>query len=142
MAMKTAAKPVTKTRRAVARACIQTHKAKRMYETLSYLPPLSNEEVKAQLAYFLRKNLTPCIEFEDEDKSFAVENPAYGPGFYYNRYWKMYKLPLFGCTDGDQVLDEINNCKKEWPGCFIRVVGFDAARQVQIASFIVHKPVE
>ena len=60
--------------------------------------------------------------------------------FYYNRYWMMWKLPMFGCTDGDQVLKEVAACKKDYPDHYIRVVGFNAERQVQMASFIVHKP--
>merc|ERR1712157_153805 len=82
----------------------------------------------------------PRLEFDCAERSFAKEQPAYGPGFYYNRYWMMWKLPMFGCTDGDQVLQEVANCKKEYPDHYIRVVGFNAEKQVQMASFIVHKP--
>ena len=92
------------------------------------------------LGYMLRKGLTPCLEFDCAERSFAKEQPAYGPGFYYNRYWMMWKLPMFGCTDGDQVLKEVANCKKDYPDHYIRVVGFNAEKQVQMASFIVHKP--
>jgi hypothetical protein len=28
----------------------------------------------------------------------------------------MWKLPLFGCTDSAQVLKEVEECKKEYPG--------------------------
>jgi ribulose bisphosphate carboxylase small subunit len=37
----------------------------------------------------------------------------------------MWKLPLFGCTDSAQVLKEVEECKKEYPGAFIRIIGFD-----------------
>merc|ERR1711907_694935 len=97
---------------------------------------LSDDEVKKQIAYMLRKGLTPCLEFDCAERSFAKEQPAYGPGFYYNRYWMMWKLPMFGCIDGDQVLAEVANCKKEYPDHYIRVVGFNAEKQVQMASFI------
>lgn len=47
---------------------------------------------------------------------------------------------MFGCNDAAAVLREIENCKNEYPGCYIRVLGFDRLRQVQCVSFIVHKP--
>jgi len=39
---------------------------------------------------------------------------------------------MFGCTDSAQVLREIQECKKEYPNCFVRVLGFDNVKQVQI----------
>merc|ERR1712003_239007 len=98
-----------RTARAVStNACMLVWKPRIQFETFSYLPPLSDDDIKKQ--------------------------PAYGPGFYYNRYWMMWKLPMFGCTDGDQVLQEVANCKKEYPDHYIRVVGFNAEKQVQMAS--------
>ena len=41
------------------------------------------------------------------------------------RYWTMYKLPMFGCTDPSQVLNEISNCTKSFPDAYIRLVAFD-----------------
>jgi ribulose-bisphosphate carboxylase small chain len=52
----------------------------------------------------------------------------------------MWKLPMFGCTEASQVLNEVNECAKAYPKAFIRVIGFDNVRQVQCISFIVHKP--
>ena len=97
----------------------QVWKPRIQFETFSYLPPLSDDDIKKQIAYMLRKGLTPCLEFDCAERSFAKEQPAYGPGFYYNRYWMMWKLPMFGCTDGDQVLQEVANCKKEYPGALL-----------------------
>ena len=42
----------------------------------------------------------------------------------------MWKLPMFGCKDSGQVLAEIENCKKTFPGYYIRLAAFDAVRQV------------
>ena len=55
-------------------------KPTRKYETFSYLPDLTDDEIKKQVAYMLRKGLTPCLEFDSAERSFAAENPAYGPG--------------------------------------------------------------
>jgi len=52
----------------------------------------------------------------------------------------MWKLPMFGCSNPNQVLEEIQACKQSYPDAFIRIIGFDADRQVQVVSFIVAKP--
>ena len=36
------------------------------------------------------------------------------------RYWSMYKLPMFGCSDAGQVLTEIGNAAKTFPNAYFR----------------------
>merc|ERR1712232_1011732 len=107
------------------------------YETLSYLPQLSNNDIKKQIDYMIRNNWTPSLEFSDDGDIYL--NTRMGPGYYDNRYWSMYKLPMFGCNDSTAVIQEIENCKKEFPNAKVRVIGFDPKRQVQTAGFIVRK---
>ncbi|KAG6552798.1 hypothetical protein Mapa_005746 [Marchantia paleacea] len=65
------------------------------------------------------------------------------PRYYNGRYWPMWKLPMFGCTDSASVLRETEECKKFYGSkCYIRRLGFDNTRQVQCASFIVHQPTQ
>jgi len=45
--------------------------------------------------------------------------------YYDNRYWTMWKLPMFGCTNPNEVLGEIDACKRAFPECYIRLVAFD-----------------
>ena len=59
-----------------------------------------------------------------------------------NRYWTMYKLPMFGCTDSSQVLAEIQSAVKAFPKAYIRLVAFDSDKQVQVAGMLVHRPTE
>lgn len=106
-------------------------------ETLSYLPQLSNDEIMKQISYMIRNNWTPGLEFSDDADIYL--NTRMGPGYYDNRYWSMYKLPMFGCTDPMDVVREIEACKKEFPNAAIRVIAFDANRQVQTAGFLVRK---
>ncbi|GLJ09294.1 hypothetical protein SUGI_0105770 [Cryptomeria japonica] len=108
------------------------------WETLSYLPSLTPEQIMKQVDYLLKNNWVPCIEF-DED---AIINRKYGttPGYYDGRYWIMWKLPMFGCNDAGQVMREINECTKAYPKAFVRIIGFDSIRQVQCISFIAQKP--
>ena len=61
-------------------------------------------------------------------------------GYQDNRYWTMYKLPMFGCTDSSQVLAEIASAVKSFPKAYIRLVAFDADKQVQVAGMLVHRP--
>ncbi|WP_416377039.1 ribulose bisphosphate carboxylase small subunit [Campylobacter jejuni] len=47
---------------------------------------------------------------------------------------------MFGCTDATQVLKELEEAKKAYPDAFVRIIGFDNVRQVQLISFIAYKP--
>jgi len=118
----------------------------KFFETLSFLPPLSSQDIAKQIQYIVGKGWTPCLEFASPDTAYTVDH---GPnnivssascGYYDNRYWSMWKLPMFGCTDPNQVLQEIQKCTSTFPGSFVRVAGFDSDKQVQQVSFIVHRP--
>ena len=112
---------------------------KKKFETLSYLPPLTTQQLLKEIDYLLRSKWVPCLEFELEHGFVYRENHR-SPGYYDGRYWTMWKLPMYGCTDATQVLQEVENCKKEYPTALIRIIGFDNVRQVQCISFIAHKP--
>jgi ribulose-bisphosphate carboxylase small chain len=107
------------------------------YEALSYLPQLSNDDIMKQIRYMLANNWSPALEFSDDGDSYL--NTRMGPGYYDNRYWSLYKLPMFGCTDPAEVVREIEACKREFPNAKIRVMAFDSNKQVQAAAFIVAK---
>ncbi|KAM0017154.1 putative ribulose-bisphosphate carboxylase [Helianthus debilis subsp. tardiflorus] len=81
------------------------------YETLSYLPDLTEAQLAKEVDYLLRNKGVPCLEFELEH-GFVYRENARSPGYYDGRYWTMWKLPMFGCTDSAQVLKELNECKK------------------------------
>ncbi|CAI5525726.1 unnamed protein product [Closterium sp. Naga37s-1] len=108
------------------------------FETLSYLPALSEDMIAKQIRYMLKNGWVPCLEFDASGVVYRENNS--GPGYYDGRYWTMWKLPLFGCSDASQVLRELAECKASYPGCYIRVLGFDNVQQVQCMSFIAHKP--
>jgi ribulose-bisphosphate carboxylase small chain len=118
----------------------------RFFETFSFLPPLSDQEIARQVQYLLNNGWTPCIEFESADKAYADSHGWSGldssvvAGYYDNRYWVMWKLPMYGCTNPEEVLSEIRACTSAFPDCFIRVAGFDNIKQVQCSSFLAHRP--
>ncbi len=97
------------------------------YETLSYLPPLTDQQIAKQIEFMVDQGYIPGIEFE--------ESPT--PTTY---FWTMWKLPMFGSVSVQEVLNEIRECRSEYPNSYIRVIGFDNIKQCQTVSFIVHKP--
>merc|ERR1712110_899542 len=92
------------------------------------------------------KGFTPCLEFADGEHAYTTSHGSLSPdsrsssGYYDNRYWTMWKLPMFGCTDPSQVLAEVAACKAAFPDAYIRVCGFNNLRQVQVVSFLVNRP--
>lgn len=109
------------------------------FECLSYLPPLSDEDVAKQIQYLLNQGWSPCIEFAAPEASEADQKVIMGPGYYDNRYYTMWKLPMFGCSDPQAVLNEIAECRKDYPNAVVRVIGFDSVAQVQKSGFVVQR---
>ena len=106
---------------------MRTLPKERRYETLSYLPPLTDAQIAKQIQYIIEQGYIPAIEFNESSE----------PTEY---YWTMWKLPLFGVRDVREVLDEAQACRSEYSNCYVRVVGFDNVKQCQVLSFIIHKP--
>ena len=106
---------------------MQTLPKERRYETLSYLPPLSDAQIAKQIQYMIDQGYIPGVEFSESS------DPK-------QRYWTLWKLPLFNAGTVNEVLNEVKSCRSEYSSNFIRVVGFDNVKQCQVLSFIVHKP--
>jgi ribulose-bisphosphate carboxylase small chain len=96
-------------------------------ETFSYLPELTPDEVAAQLRSVLDRGLVVGIEYTDRPSA-------------YDHYWTLWKLPLFDVDDPDVVLAELEDCRREHPGSYIRLNGYDSVRQGQVLAFVVHQP--
>lgn len=97
------------------------------FETFSYLPALTDAQIVKQLQYILDQGYIPGVEFTEN--CVAEEH-----------YWTLWKLPLFSARSPQEILNEIQACRAEYPKCYIRVMGFDNIKQCQVLSFIVHKP--
>jgi ribulose-bisphosphate carboxylase small chain len=106
---------------------MQTLRKERRYETLSYLPPLNDQQIAKQIQYILDQGYFPAIEFNETSEPTEC-------------YWTMWKLPLFNAKSVQEVLGEVNECRTTFRDCYIRVVGFDNIKQCQAVSFIIHKP--
>ncbi|MGM0679144.1 ribulose bisphosphate carboxylase small subunit [Thiohalophilus sp.] len=93
-------------------------------ETFGFLPKLTPEEIQQQIAYILANGWSPAIEHEDPRRAT-------------DHYWTMWKLPFFGETNLQSVLDELEACRRSYPDHHIRLLGYDSYSQTQGHSFVV-----
>lgn len=94
--------------------------------TFGFLPKFSAAELRAQITYIIANGWTPAVEHER-------------PGRAFERYWTMWKLPLFGEKDSGRVLAELQSCRRAYPDHHIRLVGYDNHAQSQGACFVVYE---
>ena len=95
----------------------------------SFLPDLSDDEIRLQVDFALGKGWALSVEHTDDP------HPR-------NVYWHMWGMPMFTIKDGAAVLYEVNACRKAHPNDYIKVNAFDNTRGVEsmTMSFIVHRP--
>ncbi|MFO1329080.1 MAG: ribulose bisphosphate carboxylase small subunit [Rubrivivax sp.] len=95
----------------------------------SFLPDLTDAEIRAQIDYGLRKGYAWSVEYTDDP------HPR-------NTYWEMYGMPLFDLHDAAGVMQELNDCRQTFPQHYIRLMAFDSTRGVEsiAMSFIVNRP--
>ncbi|MBI3979207.1 MAG: ribulose bisphosphate carboxylase small subunit [Chloroflexi bacterium] len=98
-------------------------------ETFSYLPPLTPQQKVRQIQYILNQGLIPGVEYTRRPE------PR-------DHYWHMWKLPLFSARTPADVIQEVEACKAENPGTYIKLTGYDNKRQCQVISFVVYQPDE
>ena len=106
---------------------MQTLPKERRYETLSYLPPLTDAQIAKQVQYILDQGYIPAVEFSEGSEPEQ-------------HYWTLWKLPLFKARSVQEVMAEVDACRSDYRDSYIRVVGFDNVKQCQVLSFIIHKP--
>jgi ribulose-bisphosphate carboxylase small chain len=97
--------------------------------TFSFLPDLTDAEIRAQLEYCLSNGWAIGVEYTDDP------HPR-------NFYWDMWGNPMFDLKDAAGAMTEITACRKAFPQYYIRVNAFDATRgwESQRLSFIVNRP--
>ncbi|MDA8224804.1 MAG: ribulose bisphosphate carboxylase small subunit [Betaproteobacteria bacterium] len=98
----------------------------RKYETFSYLPAMSQDEIRKQVEYVVSKGWNPAIEHTE-------------PEHLMDSYWYMWKLPMFGETDVDAILKEAEACHKANPGNHVRLIGYNNFNQSQGASMVIYR---
>ncbi len=99
--------------------------------TFSFLPELSDEQIRAQIAYCMARGWAVNVEYTDDP------HPR-------NTYWEMWGLPMFDLRDPAGAMHEIAECRKVFGNCYIRLSAFDARHGWESLrlSFLVHRPPE
>lgn len=98
----------------------------RKFETFSYLPQLSKEGIRAQVEYIVSKGWNPAVEHTEPENATSS-------------YWYMWKLPMFGETDVDSILSEVDACHKAHPKNHVRLVGYDNFAQSQGTAMVIYR---
>jgi len=95
----------------------------------SFLPDLTDDQIKAQIKYALNNGWAVNVEYTDDP------HPR-------NTYWEMFGMPMFDLKDPAGIMLEINSCRKTFPNHYIRVTAFDSTRGVESPkmSYIVNRP--
>jgi ribulose-bisphosphate carboxylase small chain len=95
----------------------------------SFLPDLTDAQIRAQLEYCLAQGWAVSVEHTDDI------HPR-------NTYWEMHGMPMFDLRDAAGAMGEIEACRATFPQRYIRVNAFDATRGWETVrlSFIVNRP--
>lgn len=99
--------------------------------TFSFLPDLSDEQIRRQVEYCLGKGWAIGIEYTDDP------HPR-------NTFWEMFGNPMFDIQDAAGVMLELAACRKTFAQQYIRVTAFDSTHGTEsvVMSFIVNRPAE
>jgi len=95
----------------------------------SFLPDLSDDEIRAQIDYGLARGYAWSVEYTDDP------HPR-------NTYWEMFGMPMFDLEDAAGVMQVLGECRATFPQYYIRLVAFNATRGIEsiTMSFIVQRP--
>jgi ribulose-bisphosphate carboxylase small chain len=100
--------------------------ASRKFETFSYLPAMTTEQIRAQVDYIVKRGWNPAVEHAEPQNAF-------------DHFWYMWKLPLFGESDVTRILAEAEACHKANPDHHVRLIGYDNFKQSQGASMVIYR---
>jgi ribulose-bisphosphate carboxylase small chain len=97
--------------------------------TFSFLPDLTDQQIRAQNQYCLEQGYAVSVEYTDDP------HPR-------NAYWDMHGLPMFDLKDAAGVMQEIEACRRSFPQHYIKVNAFDATHGWESLrlSFLVNRP--
>ncbi|MBD3669989.1 MAG: ribulose bisphosphate carboxylase small subunit [Gammaproteobacteria bacterium] len=95
-------------------------------ETFGFLPKLTQDEINDMVAYIIANGWTPAIEHDHPSNAM-------------NHYWTMWKLPFFGESNLNRVLEELDACRRAYPDHHVRLIGYDAYTQTQGVCFVAYE---
>jgi len=99
--------------------------------TFSFLPDLTDDEIRAQIDCALTQGWACAVEYTDDP------HPR-------NTFWEMWCAPLFDLNDAEGVMQEVAACRNAHPDAYVKVNAFDATHGFETTqlSFIVQRPRE
>jgi ribulose-bisphosphate carboxylase small chain len=99
--------------------------------TFSFLPDLTDAEIRAQIDYALGNGWSCSVEYTND------AHPR-------NTFWEMWCAPLFDLKDAAGVMQEVDACRKAKPDAYVKVSAFDSTQGFETTrlSFIVQRPRE
>ena len=97
--------------------------------TFSFLPDLSDEQIRKQIEYCIGRGWAVSIEHTDDP------HPR-------NVYWEMHGQPMFDIADAEPVLTALAECRRVFPRSYVKINAFDAGHGWESLrlSFIVQRP--
>jgi ribulose-bisphosphate carboxylase small chain len=97
--------------------------------TFSFLPDLTDDEIRAQVDYCLQNGWAVSVEYTDDP------HPR-------NSFWEMFGMPLFDLKDAAGAMEEVKGCRKAFPNHYVKLNAFDATHGVESLrlSFLVQRP--
>ncbi len=95
----------------------------------SFLPDLTDEQVRRQLDFALGNGWAVSVEHTDDPHP-------------HNVFWEMWGQPMFDAKDGAGALAEVRACREAYPDHYVKVNAFDATRGWESVrlSFLVQRP--
>ena len=95
----------------------------------SYLPDLTDAEIKKQIEYALSQDWAVAVEFTDDP------HPR-------NTYWSMWGTPMFDLKDPAGIMMEVKACRSAQADKYIKVLAFDPHKGFESLrmSFLVNRP--
>ena len=98
----------------------------RKFETFSYLPAMTADQTRQQIQYIIDKGWNPSVEHTEPEHAIGS-------------FWYMWKLPMFGETDVDLIIKELEACHAAHPGNHIRLLGLDNFAQCAGTSMVIYR---
>jgi ribulose-bisphosphate carboxylase small chain len=97
--------------------------------TFSFLPDLTDAQIRRQLEYALERGWAIAVEHS------ADAHPR-------NVYWEMWGMPRFDERDTAALMREIRACREANPTSYVKVSAFDSTRGWETVrlSFLVQRP--
>jgi ribulose-bisphosphate carboxylase small chain len=95
----------------------------------SFLPDLTDAQIRAQLEYCLGNGWAISVEFTDDP------HPR-------NTFWEMWGMPMFDLKDAAGIMSEVEACRKAYPNHYIKLNAFDSTSgwEALRLSFIINRP--